>query len=716
MPRRKSMILSDEEHIEQLINKARKLLPQNKVTYKADWLHSGNIGSHSWIVINNYESRTTFTIQFNDRMPDGSLLSEPKNACLLKTIQKVAFHLRMGNLTHPFTSYKNWKKFINTSTNIARWLVLNQTVFDPQYHGFRLLTEDHVKAYLKEFAQGGVNSTLKIEERFLELLHSKVKSNRTLDEILDTRYHLDEEFILQSAQWLKSQGAYIYAKRPNIQALSRKYISSLLGCSTQVLATYPNVASLLNQFDILGSVSHKGNLELLKPDDRRIINEDSSIVVRTMYEHRKDLKIFASAHSKLPDEIPYLSASAFSENHQNLLSPNGHTPLIPMEIGLGAINRAAELITVYGEQIVEAVTYFAEQYTLPCDEIKLHERMNGLAATHRSSWHSDLQYGGRPLFERYNVICFSSQHRKYDIEKGITLKTLHQAFYGACALMIGMCKPIREGELSKLPLDCLDSEFEGGGAVITHILEKSGVLGSRQIIQRPIPSVVARAIELLQIMSAKLRKIYNDEDGPVIDNLFYIPHRYIAASRGKSLSATLNVAIDTFCLLLNPHRTPTGKTWKIRVHEMRKFFLLVMYKHHHGDLRRTLGYAAGHITEHQIDEYTSFSQDDPESVKYESECISDRLVLLELGQVSSKGHDGLHALYNHICNHFNVTKIQGLAHDNFIRFLNMLQCDGTYRSTVYTVEIQGPDGTQTTMEFAIQFEGQQDDQFDRGQY
>lgn len=716
MPRTKSIKLSDDERIEELINRARKLLPKKKVSYTADWLKSGGIGSDHWVVVENYEDNTTLTIRFDVYLPDGSLLTEPKNIRLLSTIQRVAFHLRMGDLQHFHGWHKQWLRVIGTSVNLARWLVLEEPVFQPQKYGFALLTDDHMQAYFKDFAQGGINNTLKLEVRFLEILHSQIKSSLPLEEVLQNRNPLDEDFILQSAHWLNSQNAYIYGKRLKARVISRKYLESLLGCSSQLFDRYQSVVNLLNQFD-LRCHSDPAKIELFAPEDRGIINNARSIVRKTMYTHRKELRIFASAHNLLPDEIPYLSESTFKENHHEILAPNGHTQLIPLEIGLGALNNAAEMIIVYGNQIVEAVSFFAEQYThlmATTPQTRCSRKINKLATLHRLKWPAPLEFGGASLFERYNVVSFASQSRTLNIKEGISLKTLHQAFYGACALLIGMCKPVREGELHKLQLDCLDSEFEDGGALLVQHLGKSGVMDERQIIKRPIPFLVARAVQLLQLMSSKLREIYGDTDGPMIDRLFYIPHRYIAASRGKVLGETLNTAIDTFCLLLNLPRDQNRQPWKIRVHEMRKFFLLVMYKHHNGELRRTLGYAAGHISEDQIDEYTAFSHDDPESVKYESECISDLLVSLELGQVVPEGHEGLKALYAHVCKHFGVAKLQSLGHENFIRFLNMLQRDGTYKSTVYTAEIKSFDGTLTTMEFAIKFEGLKDDQFDRG--
>ncbi|MEB0272862.1 hypothetical protein QN388_24730, partial [Pseudomonas sp. 5B4] len=298
-----------------------------------------------------------------------------------------------------------------------------------------------------------------------------------------------------------------------------------------------------------------------------------------------------------------------------------------------------------------------------------------------------------------------------DIRHGISLKTLHQAFYGACALLIGMCKPIRDGELYKIKLNCLKSEFQGGGALLTQELEKTGMLGLKKIISRPIPYVTSRAIQLLQILGTKLRSIYNDENGPIADHLFYIPDNYVKAPKGKALSQTVNGAIDTYCHLLQLPNDQFGIPWLIRVHEMRKFFLLVMYKHHYGRLRHILSYAAGHIDPDDIDAYVTLSHDDPESLRYESECISDKLFDLELGSLPATGNGGLVELYSHVCSHFNVSTLSSLSKDKFCRFLNSIQVSGSYHSQVYAIEMESSNGKLTTLEFAIKYNEIGDDKY-----
>ncbi|MDD1963742.1 hypothetical protein NPS29_00255 [Pseudomonas putida] len=713
MPRKIPTHLTEDEHVEALINRARKLINVNPDVFEADWLVSGGIGSPEWVVIDNYDDGTTITVRFDDYLPNGSMLTDRENSLLLHPIQKAAFHLKMGNLQHPSGWHKQWLRVIDTSVNLARWVILNEEVFQPQEYGFQLVSDDHLRGYFQEFASGGIANTLKLEDRLLTILHYYTESDLELSDILKNKNCLDEKFLEDAVRWLNTQDAYLLAKRLKMRVVSRKWLEAVLGCSSQLFDRYPAVANVLNQLDLKHSYSAPDEVILVPRDERRIMPV-TPLVRRTMYTHKKELRIFASAHN-LVNEIPKLSEAAFNDQHLDKLGLDGHTKLLPMEVGLGAINNAAEMIICYGEQIVDAAAAFAERYTdsrAENTQAKCNHQMKLFFNERKSDWAPNPEYGNTTLMERYNVISFTSDSRTLDINQGITFKTLHLAFYGACALLIGMCKPVREGELHRLKLDCLGWEFEGGGAELIHRQGKSGVLDQRYIIRRPIPSLVARAIQLLQVLSAKLRKIYDDENGVISDHLFYIPHRGISSPTGKVLGETLNSAIDTFCLLLNLPRDLDGQRWKIRVHEMRKFFLLVMYKHHDGELRRTLGYAAGHLDEEHIDAYTSFSHDDPESVKYESQCISDMLISLECGNRPTQGHDGLHALYNHVREYFNVQTIRSLGHESFIKFLSMLQRSGAYHSTVYTVEISGPDGVLTTLDFAIKFEEHRDDKYD----
>lgn len=712
MSRKTPADLTEKEHINELLKGARRHCRATTYKFEADWLLSGGIGSKTWTVLVNHDSNTTLTVQFDHFLPDGSLLTDPQNSLLLIPIQKAAFHLKAGHIADFHGGYKQWIRVIDTSVNLARWLVLHTEIFQTSQYGFSLLTDNHLTAYFYEFAGGGIVNTLKIDDRLLITLHENTKSLALIPELLANKNSLNEDFIIESAKWLNSQGAYCYSKRYKVKRVSRKYLESTLGCSFQLFDIQPAIANIINQLSI-EHLPSTPEVILLAPICSRRITPVTPIVKRTMDTHRREIKTFTSTH-KLISEIPFFAESTFNETHLDKLGLDGHTRLIPLEAGLEAINRAAEMIVCFGEQIVETALLFAEHYTETrknYSQTTCNALMKSIFENKKLNWPSNAEFGSTTLLTRYNVTSFTSDVKTWSIESGITFKTLHQAFYGACALLIGMCKPIREGELYNLNFDCLHSEFEGGGAELVQVLEKSGLLGELQTITRPIPSLVARAIQLLQVLAAKLKKIYRDETGPLSNHLFYIPARYVSAPNGKSLRHTLNAAIDTFCLITELPKEPNGQNRKIRIHEMRKFFLLVMYSHHEGSLRRTLSYAAGHIREDQIDSYISFSHDDPERVKYESQCISDRLISLERGCTPSKGNDGLCALYNYVCSHFNVHTIQSLSHEKFIQFLNLVQRSGRYKSTLYSIEMLAPSGILTALDFAIKFEGQQDDEY-----
>ncbi|KAB0483809.1 hypothetical protein SAMN04490202_0811 [Pseudomonas reinekei] len=717
MPRRKATGINEADSINYLITQARKLGTAAHTDYKADWLVSGSIGSKLWEIIDEQRNNEIIKLKFDAPMPDGSLLTDPQNQKLLFPLQKIAFHLRMGSLTGDLKTARQWIIAVEAIINFSRWLVLHGSVFAPQKHGFRLITEDHLVGYFEEFASGGIINTLKLKERFIATAHENIESDIPLKELLRDPYHLDKKFISDTFLWLSRKNGIVHSKRRKLLIISRRHLHQILGCSYPVLDRYSSMGVFLDQFDRPANRANTGYTTAPPPVPRRSPkSKDETITRQTMRMHKRQLKILFSAHSLIPDEIPHIANSAFEKTSTSKLRLDGHTRLIPIEVGLNAIQKASEMVVVYGPTIVQAVLHYARNYTA-IREIRsltfLTKRMNELFENTRQKWLTPdtPNIPSQSLCERFNVVSLTSNVRNHNIDKGISFKILHEAFYGACALLIGMCKPIRDGEIHKLKRNCLISEFEGGGALLIQELEKSGMMGARQTITRPIPSVAARAIQLLQVMGSELSKIYADKSGPIRDYLFYIPDHYLKAPTGKALSYTLNKSIDTFCALHNLPNDENGTPWVIRIHEMRKFFLLIMYKHHDNKLRSILSYAAGHTNLEDLDAYISFSHDDPESVRYESECIADKLLSLENGVLLKSGNNGLCALYSYICEHFDVSEISALSKDKFYHFLGAMQRSDIYKSTVYTLEIKDSDGSLTTLDFAVRFNGEIDERY-----
>lgn len=711
MSRKVPVGTAEDESIAFLLDKAEKLRTNigNDYEYSASWLKSGKIGDPCWTISEYNKQEGEYTYSFDAPLPDGTSLIDPINAQLLEPVQKLAFHMHMGDLTGELLTGRACFAPIECAINFARWMVLHDSIFLTRENGFRLVTEDHVVGYLTEFALGGSISTLQLIDRLLAILHENCNTKYSLDLILSMRLALPKTFIDSAIDWLEREGAITANNVLRKKIVSRRFLSNLLGCSLASLGAYSPIIELLQQFDqrIPQQANHPRAAKPRKPGK---MNKPSSTTItkHTMRYHVRHIKMFFMGHAVLPNEIPYISEQTYSKVELSSLRRDGHTRLLPIEIGLEAIDKAAEIIIVYGEAIVDAVINLAERYT----QIKAYYNSTSPISTlliqdfelsmECQSEEAEAGVSFKQLAHRFNITSYISTYGT-EIRSGISLKTLHQAFYGACALLIGMCKPVRDGELYKLKRDCLKSELQGGGAMLTQELEKTGMLGVKKIISRPIPYVTSRAIQLLQTLCTKLRSIYNDEDGPIADRLFYIPDNYVKAPKGKALSKKLNSAIDTYCHLLELPNDQFGRPWLIRIHEMRKFFLLVMYKHHYGRLRHILSYAAGHINPDDIDAYVTLSHDDPESLRYESECISDKLFDLELGSLPAAGNGGLAELYSQVCKHFNVLTLSALSKDKFCRFLNSVQVSGSYHSQVYSVEIEGSDGKLTMLEFAIKY-------------
>jgi len=711
--------LAEDESIAFLLEKAEKLRTNDdEYRYEACWLKAGAIGDAKWTIVDYNKQDNEYTYSFDAPLPDGTSLIDPVNLNLLVPIQKMAFHMHMGDVNGDIKTGRACFTVVEAAINLARWMVLHEAVFLPRQHGFMLMTEDHMIGYLAAFSKGGVISTLTLIERFLVISYENTSTQYTIQEILNIKSSLPKDFIKSVKIWLDETGGIIWNKARREKIISRRFLSKLLGCSVAVFNNYIPMVDLLNQFDepILPNSTEPTKTKPMKPVKTNSPRH-SSITKHTLRYYVRHMKMFFLGHTFLPHDIPFISESTYQKVDISTLRRDGHTRLVPIEIGIEAIDKAAEMVIVYGEAIVDAVVDLAQKY------VEIRERYNSSATLSKQLMKDFAESKNikselpnnltslQKLIERFNVISYVSSSTSLDVQRGITLKTLHQAFYGACALLIGMCKPTREGELYKLKYDCLESEFQGGGVLLIQELEKSGHIGVRQIITRPIPYLVARAIQLLQVLSFKLRVIYNDQNGLMADHLFYIPDDYVRAPKGKSLLVKVNNAIDTFCHLWQLPADQYGEPWLIRVHEMRKFFILIMYKHHDGRLRDILSYAAGHTNPEDIDAYITLSHDDPEQLRYESECLSDKLFNLELGSIVQTGNDGLSALYFHVCNHFNVTTLSALSKDKFCRFLSIVQISGSYQSKVYAVEVTSSQGSLTTLDFAIKYNGIADDKY-----
>jgi hypothetical protein len=427
---------------------------------------------------------------------------------------------------------------------------------------------------------------------------------------------------------------------------------------------------------------------------------------------------FFTHHPQTRDSIPSLDIDkkAIVSELRLQISRGSHTNLIPLSIGLHAINQAAKWVIVYGESIVAAAIFYAEEFEfVNANTLLAHQaaKKRKIFMASRAKWTYVDPYSketkslcmelsvNRPIYKEKSSINSSNTD----------LRSVVEALVGACVVLISILKPIRNKELCNLKRDSLMLNPLFGGAYLEHLQGKTGVMGINFEIARDIPSIAARGIQYLQVLGVRLSAIYGDNSDHASD-LFYFPGQGFKRPCGKAICARVNRCIDTFCDIINTPMDKFGRRWYLRVHEMRKFFLLITNRHQGTLVNEALRYAAGHVDPTHIDAYTAVDSYDDECIRFESECVEDKLIALDTGKIDGGSNEGLVKLYELCCHHFKVNSLSSVSAADVCSLLIDLRRNQAYEISTYAVTSVNYDAEILEMEFAIRIAGKADEKFD----
>lgn len=724
MPRFKGFN-DDDLHMQMLIARAKNRYPST-LEFEAHWLLSGGIGSAVWETIS--PNGTPLTVSFNDPLPDGTLLSAQENRMLLETIQKWAFYLRKGQITDYTMATPRWTYNLLFVKNVASWLILHEQIYQPRSNGFRLFDKNACKALLTELSVGGLSGALQYKERIICHFHSLLEHPISLDTLLDSPYDLDKQFINDVVEWLRQQEKYITNRKSGVttkSTLSRLYLGSIVGMKLSATSSDDGFRSFIRQFEpglyhphlLLPSGSSteypsQNVIELTKAREKPVSQGN-------FVDQLDHLANFFSGHSAIPSDIPAVTIDkkAMIAQFRHLLRRPAHTPLIPLSIGLQVINSACEWVLIYGQGISEAAVYYSKASL----EITSTHEIDSSGTTKQQSflitrdqWLTTPLDGTQPV-SIHSVLAIEHYEVKPNLDgpaRVHNMRSVVKAFVGACAIIIGMMKPLRLSELAYLPRACLGNENDGDGSFLQHEQGKSGLKGERNIVDRPIPSISARAIQLLQLMGHRLAKLFDDTSSHS-EHLFYFPSRSFSKPSGEVLEDTLNDCINTFCDYIKTPLDELGRRWYPRVHEMRKFFMLTMHRHEGNAIKPLLGYGAAHKDKSHVDSYVAPDESYDTYVRYESECIEDRLLSLEAGTLDPVQHQGLLALYQHTLIHFGVSSISAIIPEDYLELIMETRKSGQFDVITFTIKLTGYAEDVTAIDFAIRFGAMTDEKFNR---
>lgn len=714
-------ILDPDAYAARLINQAREHMSQMSPSYIAPWLLEGGIGSKIWIVSGNDSSPI---IEFNVLLPDGTTLTDGVNVKLLETIQRFAFDLRQGYLDTS-VGYERWKRTVTFACDLACWINVNKTEYHPDKYGFYLLDENGCRNLIFALAQGGWQNAFSFKERITEHFYDILKNDVQSAKIDGVSF---SDFILKDHSeeliaWLKRKNLYSYVKdhnRTNRQALiSRKYLSKILSIDKPALLNHPAIRLYLRQLEpelahdslLIGAEKKKKN-HYSQNTPLISDSENHSISEKSLKNYIELLQTFLRGNSRLNSEIPNIAINKqeLMKQYSTTVVSNKHTNKIPYSIGMHILEKSIEWIMVYGQPIINATCALVEKFE--SSEFKTNFPV-GHAHTHKERYFKSIigefettpfeLLKTTPLATKLNITSLQSMDNRKPSKDDICFLTALNSLIGACAITIAIMKPLRVKELASIERHSLSANDPDEGAFLTHTSQKSGMFGFNPNIRRPIPYITAYAIQLLQVLGSRLQKIYSDHS-PRGNILFYFPTgRGFGKPENKKLSSRIDKAIGIFCDVIETAIDVNGRRWYPKTHELRKFFILTMHDHEDKFSEEPLRYHAGHVDRSHLDDYLSGEIPSDEKIKYDCECVDDKLLQLELGELDPRKHSGLTALYNDIRFTFGIDSIKSRKKEEYYDFLGSMIHNGKVELSTYYIKLESYDGTVFDIDIALKY-------------
>lgn len=669
---------ADRQLIMLLLASAKQQVRPFTGTLEATWLlnsflsdvwHTTNKGREELI---DGQWKNTVCIDWRILLPNGCLLTDERYEKLLTVVKKICFFIR-SDLICGTSTPKGWKAATNLTIGIARWVVLHENRFQPAVCGLSLIDQSALDWLFGEYAEGGMTQAMQIPQRCLAVLYRGAHGSVCPAKLLDNPHVLPSSEIKPIVRWVESQGGY--AKLRNGQysekrILSREWLGQLISEYDGVLRS-ARARRFFRQFEpdfanksLLVSASQRTEFPSQRVES--MDGEGDSSAEKSIETLFTNFGSILDAHRHLPDLLPdpaSLSLRRAIKLANRITRASGHTPFMPVNTGLTYLNAAMRFVHLYGETIIGL--YLA---VMPSYKGKA-AALNTSLKRHANNW---CIASGEPITKVLNITEFRRQEKQRDFSRlrsNPTLDDVLRVLIGSCIVCMAILKPSREEELTHLNRHCL--RHDNNGYWLNFNLGKSNVKGVEawQEADRPIPVITAKAIQLLQRLGDGLSQILG-EDRKAADNLFYLP-RFTGLGALSASNVLLNEHLDLFCDFVGLPPDSEGRRWYVRIHEMRKWFLLLLFWSGRFDVLDAARWIAGHTDAAHIYAYIEKEFPGEELPQIEAQYSEERLRQLKQGD--SGNEDGANALYEAVLRHFKVESLNMIPEAEWTGYVKSLR-------------------------------------------
>lgn len=676
----KSLLLATDSPTELLSLHYKNAIECGK-PYSGDWCFPWLLSSwesYVWKTTNGKKTRKnadghwidTANIYWDVLLPDGKRLTDPSYKDLLETCRKLSALHRSGFATRNPPSVSDNVGFTGDLLSLCNWLVLHKSRYHPADNGLKILDQSGIKQIILSIAKGGWCEANRLVERCLTQLYSHVFDQEIPDEFLRSPTNLPNEICQKIIDWLKLNNGFSLHGNVATNKVSRKFLAQLVSTDKSGLFGHDFLDVVIRQFETELKdefILKAGYLLTEYPSHRtRLLCqiEDEAKSDGLVRQVSRSFRNILTLYRHLPDELPSPTRINLTEVlHIGLArsSGDGHTPFIPIDTGLKYLNSAMKWVLLYGDALIEYFLLIEEKFISAKNAAANPETFRCTAKSFQKKLFetSPLPKALSDAGFKFTSYCipfkgrqdFSSRRANPSLEEAIKI------LVGAVTITIGLLKPSRQLELSSLPLDCL-SRSPQGLYWLESSLAKRTQGEMRSSIKKPIPYITAKAIQQMYKLNRGLVRIYNEEDSYKSRLLFYLPNFKKSGFAVKMQSTTLNKYLDAFCDHVGLPPDEYGRRWYLRIHEMRKWFLLLLFWSGRYDVLDGARWIAGHTDVKHLYEYIEREFPGAQLGILEAECAVDQLAKYEETKVLLDGESiGLTQLYDRVLNHFRVNSL-----------------------------------------------------------
>lgn len=711
-----------------LLGEAQSATRTYKGDFTATWLLSP-IYAPVWKISKGRETRLVngelknfYEYNWSAALFDKTRLTDQCNAQVLHSMQRLAF-LARENPGGPKT-LATFKNFLWSLNFFIRWVYLNGDILNPRKHFLTKLTKSHFSDLFLDLAKGGTVFALRYPERFLQEIFPKALSRNPTIEELNNPLSLRSEDCRLVTAWIRKNNGLQRVSRSSSggMILKTKFLADLIHVDVDTVRGGPQWTAFLGQFAI-SDMPHEKRLAHLNasahrefPSQKNVSINDAKLIgvsEKTLGKYFDDLKTIVSLHRHLPNVCPdplQFKPHCIQKIIVGASKVSNRTPWIPLHIAMNYTTEALRWVHVYGDDLV---TLYLMAYgalyergllvSAPTPEIEEPTGSDYVAAARETSLAREEHVAVMAVPESLAALNLSGwgvyvhlngKKGFAKLQKAPSLNDAIMVLIGAIVVLIATVKPIRESELRSLKTDCLHFA-DGDGFWLSHEARKKNVGDERVVDVRPIPVIAARAIRTLRRLTDGLKTITGVCDPWLLDSLMTLPTfgRYEAKIEGTIGANQLGMLIDAFCDYVAMPPDDCGRRWYLRIHEMRKSFLITFFWTWRYSGLDAARWMAGHADVSHIYAYIQANFPGEELPNLEAQYAAQVLREYEDFRLVP-GLRNVDDLYQEVCSHFAVRDVSWIDEEMLLSWLELQFGSQEFQITPYS--IRGPKGVLTT--------------------